>query len=203
MLTIEDGAGEETEELDEQVLLLGGDFVPAVALAALLDFSRGDTLLDVGLEHLLGDGTRVGTSSLLLGTELVPRLLDIVLNHLSIGVVGLGVSVGRDVLLQRSVLVCRDVSRVAMDDGFEDCNIPRSSMLPGACDHLRDLSAAPSPPPFSISFSPKLTRGAAILDSDAQVNGRYVGGWQEGRERRDAFPMKGGEGWFMKRTGSW
>jgi hypothetical protein len=76
-------------------------------------------------------------------------------------------------------------------------------MLPGACDHLRDLSAAPSPPPFSISFSPKLTRGAAILDSDAQVNGRYVRGWQEGRERRDAFPMKGGEERLLKRTGSW
>jgi hypothetical protein len=53
-------------------------------------------------------------------------------------------------------------------------------MLPGACDHLRDLSAAPSPP-FSISFSPKLTRGAAILDSDAQVNGRYVVLMAEGR----------------------
>lgn len=65
-------------------------------------------------------------------------------------------------------------------------------MLPGACDHLRDLSAAPSPP-FSISFSPKLTRGAAILDSDAQVNGRYkewmaeevgVMTFDERRERR-------------------
>ena len=131
-LTIEDRTSEETEELDEQVLLLGGDFVPAVALAALLDLSRRDTLLDVGLEHLLGDGTRVGTSSLLLGTELVPRLLNILLDNLSVGVVGLGISVGRDVLLQSSVLVCRGVSRVAKDGRIESRNIPRSSMLPGA-----------------------------------------------------------------------
>ena len=67
-------------------------------------------------------------------------------------------------------------------------------MFPGAWDHLRDLalpqsqyrscracrlpgvntavaaylSAAPSSP----SFSPKLTRGADIVNSDAQVNGR-------------------------------
>lgn len=80
-------------------------------------------------------------------------------------------------------------------------------MLPGACDHLRDLpirsatgapavwtraegpgrcpgtatrplpadaphlSLAPSPLPFSKSLSEKLTRGADILISGAQLNG--------------------------------
>lgn len=185
-LTIEDRTSEETEELDEQVLFLGGDFVPAVALAALLDFRAGDTLLDVGLEHLLGDGTRVGAStSRLLGAELVPGLLLLLLDNLSIGVVGLGISVGRDVLLQSSVLVWRGLLVSRRRGGFDVRGLqdsPRSSMLPGACDHLRDLSAAPSPPPFSISFSPKLTRGAAILDSDAQVNGRYVRDGKKGEK---------------------
>lgn len=127
-LTIEDRTSEETEELDEQVLLLGGDFVPAVALAALLDFRAGDTLLDVGLEHLLGDGTRVGTSTRrLLGAELVPGLLLLLLDNLSIGVVGLGISVGRDVLLQSSVLVWRWllVSRRRGGSMFEDCKTHR------------------------------------------------------------------------------
>lgn len=183
-LTIEDGTSEETEELDEQVLLLGGDFVPAVTLTAVLNLVRGDTLLDVGLEHLLGDEAGVGGGSIgrvARTPEGVPGLAlagisSVGLSGLSI--VSLGVSVGRDVLLEGGVLVWEEVSRVEGDDR-KGCCSPRSSMLPGACDHLRDLSAAPSPP-FSISFSPKLTRGAAILDSDAQVNGRYVCRWQKG-----------------------
>ena len=140
----------------------------------------GDTLLDVGLEHLVGDEARVGTSRTARVARAPERPERLALAGVGsvglsiLGGVGLGVSVGRDVLLQSSVLVWMTVSRVfdgvVRVDGV--CS-PRSSMLPGACDHLRDLSAAPSPP-FSISFSPKLTRGAAIFDSDAQVNGRYV-----------------------------
>lgn len=184
-LTIEDGTSEETEELEEQVLLLGGDFVPAVTLTADLNLVGGDTLLDIGLEHLVGDESRVGTSGVARvarAPELPPGLALAGISSVGLGglgIVSLGISVGRDVLLQSSVLVWSEVSDVACGDGVEGCS-PRSSMLPGACDHLRDLSAAPSPP-FSISFSPKLTRGAAILDSDAQVNGRYVVWMAEGR----------------------
>lgn len=180
-LTIEDRTSEETEELDEQVLLLGGDFVPAVALAALLDFRAGDTLLDVGLEPLVGHGAIGGRATLGLAE---PGLLGLLISTLvRLGLGSLGISVGGDVLLQSSVLVWSGVSRVATDGQSRYCNnSPRSSMLPGACDHLRDLSAAPSPPPFSISFSPKLTRGAAILDSDAQVNGRYVRDGKKGEK---------------------
>jgi hypothetical protein len=111
LLTIENRTSEETEELDEQVLLLGGDFVPTVALAASLDLVGGETLLDVGLEHLLGDEARVSSSSVgrvARAPELPPgrRLGGISgVGVGSLGVLSLGVSVGRDVLLQGSVLV--------------------------------------------------------------------------------------------------
>lgn len=110
-LTIEDRTSEETEELDEQVLLLGGDFVPTVALAALLNLVRGDTLLDVGLEHLVGDEAGVSTSGLARvarAPELPPGLALAGVGSVGLSIlsgVGLGVSVGRDVLLQSSVLV--------------------------------------------------------------------------------------------------
>ncbi len=51
-LTVENGAGEEHQELDEQVLLLGGDLVEAAASSAFLDLCRGEALLDVGFEPL-------------------------------------------------------------------------------------------------------------------------------------------------------
>jgi hypothetical protein len=112
-LTIEDGTSEETEELDEQVLLLGGDFVPTVALATGLNLVRGDTLLDVGLEHLLGDEAGVGggcVARVARAPEGVPRLALASIGGVglsSIGIGGLGVPVGRNVLLQSSVLVWR------------------------------------------------------------------------------------------------
>ena len=64
-LTIEDGTSEEAQELDEQVLLLGRDFVPAESLPAALDFAVAETLLDVGLEHFLGHNTGILVGSLL------------------------------------------------------------------------------------------------------------------------------------------
>ena len=66
--TVEDRTSEETEELQEQVFLLSGDLVPAESLAASLNISVGDTLLDVGLEPLRRHGTilREGARALLL-----------------------------------------------------------------------------------------------------------------------------------------
>jgi hypothetical protein len=123
-LTIKDGTSEETEELDEQVLLLGGDFVPAVALATGLNLVRRDTLLDVGLEHLLGNEAGVGGGCVLgvaRAPEGVPRLAlasigGVGLSGISVG--ELGVPVGRNVLLQSSVLVWRWmlVALMEMDD---------------------------------------------------------------------------------------
>ena len=99
----------------------------------------------------------------------------------------LGISVRRNVLLKRGILVCMNAVISRVKRRRARVNSPRSSILPGACDHLRDLalwlelgvgrgrlaaeqqqgdgahlSAAPSP--FSRSLSPKLTRGAAIVD---------------------------------------
>jgi hypothetical protein len=54
--TVEDRTSEEHEELDEQVLLLGHDLVPAESLAAGFDIGVGETLLDVGVQPLCGDG---------------------------------------------------------------------------------------------------------------------------------------------------
>ncbi|KAI6876686.1 plasma membrane H+-ATPase Pma1 [Hortaea werneckii] len=61
-----DRTSEETQELEEQVLLLSDNFVPAELLAALLNLLVGDTLLDVGLEPFLRNGHVLGTSSVLL-----------------------------------------------------------------------------------------------------------------------------------------
>lgn len=119
-LTIEDRTSEETEELDEQVLLLGGDLVPAEALAAGLDIAVGDTLLDVGLEPLLGDNTGVATGGLggvARAPELPPGLALAGVGGvggLALGGASLGISVGRDVLLQSSVLVWPVVRTVAV-----------------------------------------------------------------------------------------
>lgn len=53
--TIEDRASEEHQELDEQILLLRRDLVPAGLFAASLDIAIADTLLDVGVEPLIGN----------------------------------------------------------------------------------------------------------------------------------------------------
>lgn len=52
---VQDRSLEESEELEEQILLFGDDLVPAIALAAVFDIVFGDTLLDVGLEPIVGD----------------------------------------------------------------------------------------------------------------------------------------------------
>lgn len=53
--TVEDRALEETQELEEQVLLLGHDLVETELLATRLDIGVSDTLLDVGLEPVVWD----------------------------------------------------------------------------------------------------------------------------------------------------
>ena len=71
----------------------------------------GDTLLDIGLEHLIGDEARVGTSGfarVARAPELVPGLALASIGSVGLSIlsgVSLGISVGRDVLLQSSVLV--------------------------------------------------------------------------------------------------
>ena len=52
-LTIEYRTSKEHQKLDEQILLVGGDFVPAEALSSGLDIAIADALLDVGFEPLL------------------------------------------------------------------------------------------------------------------------------------------------------
>jgi hypothetical protein len=69
-LTIKDRAGEKHQELDEQVLLLRGDLVPAEALPPVLDITVADALLDIGIEPLFGYGTVLFRCLFLLGPEL-------------------------------------------------------------------------------------------------------------------------------------
>jgi hypothetical protein len=68
--TVEDRTSEEHEELDEQVLLLGHDFVPAESFAASLDIGVGETLLDVGVQPFLGNGASLLSDGGLLLPEL-------------------------------------------------------------------------------------------------------------------------------------
>lgn len=70
--TVKNRTSEEHEELDEQVLLVGGDLVPAKLLAARLDIRRGDTLADVGGEPLIGDGSVLSLDGS--GFALLPEL---------------------------------------------------------------------------------------------------------------------------------
>lgn len=73
-LTVENGTSEETQELEEEVLLLGGDLVPAEALAAGLDIVVGDTLLDIGVEPVVRN-VEVGVGVAALSrTTLLPEL---------------------------------------------------------------------------------------------------------------------------------
>lgn len=53
--TVENGTCEEHQELDEHVLFLGGDLVPAVLLASSLNIAVADALLDIGLEQVFWD----------------------------------------------------------------------------------------------------------------------------------------------------
>lgn len=50
VLTVENRTGEVTNELLEKVGLLAGDFVEAIALAALLDLVRGQTSAKLSVE---------------------------------------------------------------------------------------------------------------------------------------------------------
>jgi len=64
-LTIKDGTGEEAQELDEQVLLLSRDFVPAESLPTGLDIMVAETLLDIGLEPVFRHNTSILVGGLL------------------------------------------------------------------------------------------------------------------------------------------
>jgi hypothetical protein len=68
--TVENRTSEEHEELDEQVLLLGHNLVPAESLAASFDISVGETLLDVGVQPFLGNNTGLLSDGGLLLPEL-------------------------------------------------------------------------------------------------------------------------------------
>jgi hypothetical protein len=104
-LTIEDRTCEETEEFDEQVLLLCGDFVPSIALAAGLNLMRRDPLPDVSLEQLFRDEAGVCSGGMLRVVrtpEGVPRLALANIRGVGLSglvVVSLGIFVGRNVLL--------------------------------------------------------------------------------------------------------
>lgn len=58
-LTIKDRTGEKHQELDEQVLLLGADLVPAETLPPVLDIAVAEALLDVGVEPFFWHSTIV------------------------------------------------------------------------------------------------------------------------------------------------
>lgn len=53
-LTVKNGAGEEHQKFDEEVLLLGGDLVPAESFSTLLHLCITDALLDVDIQPLFG-----------------------------------------------------------------------------------------------------------------------------------------------------
>jgi hypothetical protein len=69
--TVENGTSEEHQELDEQVLLVGGDLVPAKLLATRLNVVRGDTLANVGGKPFLGHDSISALGGLLV---LLPEL---------------------------------------------------------------------------------------------------------------------------------
>lgn len=69
-LTVKNGAGEKHQKLDEKVLLLGGNLVPAETLPPVVDIAVADALLDVGVELLFGHGAVLLSGRLLLGPEL-------------------------------------------------------------------------------------------------------------------------------------
>lgn len=69
--TVENRTSEEHQELDEQVLLVGGDLVEAKLLATGLNIVRSDTRTDVGVEPLLGHG---GVLAFFLLVGLLPEL---------------------------------------------------------------------------------------------------------------------------------
>lgn len=119
MLTIENGTAEETDELEEHVLLLGGEFVPASVLSAAFDFRGVKTLPHIGLEPVGGSDEAAGTSALLGG--LLPELPcwhllgcgRLGLFHLSVGV-----PVGVDVLDQTVVESAVLVASVTLEKEF-------------------------------------------------------------------------------------
>ena len=69
-LTVKDRACEKHQKLNEQVLLLGGNLVPAEALPPTLDIAIADALLDVGIKPLFRYGAVFLGGFLLLAPEL-------------------------------------------------------------------------------------------------------------------------------------
>ena len=55
-LTVKDRASEEHQKLDEHVLLLGTQLVPAESLPSVFDIIVGNTLLDVYIKPFLWNG---------------------------------------------------------------------------------------------------------------------------------------------------
>jgi hypothetical protein len=72
--TVKDRTLEIRQEFEKHVLLLRHDFVEAEALATDLDIVVGDTLLDIGLEPVIGDVTLVDGATLSNGGRLLPEL---------------------------------------------------------------------------------------------------------------------------------
>ena len=108
--TIENRAGEERQELEEHILLLGGDFIVAEALATALNVTLGEALLDVGFEPIVRDLARILDGGGF-APKLPPRLLGVRVARggggIGLVLLGgeLGVTVGGNVFLQGGVLV--------------------------------------------------------------------------------------------------
>jgi hypothetical protein len=113
-LTVEDGATEETDELEEHVLLLGDELVPAGELSAALDLGLVQAMVEVGVEPVIGSdkGRQVGARAL--ATKLPPRPLLALFRRRLLPVdfrtrVPVGINVLYQTGVERAVLVKRVV----------------------------------------------------------------------------------------------
>jgi hypothetical protein len=103
-LTVKNRASEITDELDQHVLFLSAQLVEASLAAAVLDFGRGQTLLDVGVEPFLRNLVKIA-SLLLTKKSLEEGLLLLLGSVVSVLLRGLGGSLG-----ETTVAVGRDVA---------------------------------------------------------------------------------------------
>lgn len=62
-LTVKDRTGEKHQELDKQVLFLGGQLVEAQAFPPGLDIAAADALLDIGVEPIFWHGAFLVSAS--------------------------------------------------------------------------------------------------------------------------------------------